>query len=204
MPIDEQHPQNPINSYGTTKLVVEYILKDYDKAYDLKSIKLRYFNVAGCDEKTRTGEWHVPETHLIPNILKSTFGNGKTFKIFGNDYDTPDGTCIRDYVNVEDLAEAHRLALEYLIKEQKSDVFNLGTEKGDSVKAIFDTCQKVLNKNIDVEIQPRRPGDPKSLFANSQKAQNTLNWKPKRTIEDSIKTAYLWEEKLQKLTGGNE
>ena len=197
-PIDENHPQNPINPYGTSKLMVEMMMKEYDVAYGLKSIKLRYFNVAGCDNKSRVGEWHEPETHLIPNILKSTFSGGKTFKIFGNDYETPDGTCIRDYVNVEDLADAHRLALEYLKKENKSDVFNLGTEHGDSVKNIFDACEKVLDKKIDVEIVERRPGDPAKLYANAQKANTILNWNPKRTIEDSIKSAYDWEIELQK------
>ena len=197
-PIDENHPQNPINPYGTSKLMVEMIMKDYDAAYGLKSIKLRYFNVAGCDSSARIGEWHEPETHLIPNILKSTFISGKIFKIFGNDYETPDGTCIRDYVNVEDLAEAHRLALEYLKKENKSDVFNLGTEKGDSVKNIFDTCEKVLAKKIDVEIAQRRAGDPAKLYADSQKAKTILNWHPQRTIENSIQSAYEWEKELQK------
>lgn len=139
-PIDENHRQNPINPYGASKLMVERIMEDYDRAYGLKSIKLRYFNVAGCDSQIRIGEWHEPETHLIPNILKSTFKCEQPFKIFGEDYDTEDGTCIRDYVNVEDLAEAHRLALDYLNRENKSDVFNLGTENGDSVKNIFDTC----------------------------------------------------------------
>ena len=200
-PLDENHPQNPINPYGSTKLVIEYMLKDYDKAYNLKSIKLRYFNVAGCDEKSRTGEWHDIETHLIPNILKSTFENdgNKKFKIFGNDYNTPDGTCVRDYVNVEDLVEAHRLALEYLIKENKSDAFNLGTQKGNSVREVFDTCQKVLNKKIDVEIAQRREGDPEILYSNSQKAHKILNWHPKKTIEYSIKTAYEWECKLREI-----
>lgn len=197
-PIDENHPQSPINPYGNTKLCVEYILKDYDKAYGLKSIRLRYFNVAGCDEKTRIGEWHEPETHLIPNILKSTFGENKTFKIFGNDYETPDGTCIRDYVNVEDLAEAHRLAYIYLEKNNKSDVFNLGTEQGDSVKKVFDTCEKVLNKKIAVETVERRPGDPAKLYANANKAKEVLNWTPSHTLENSINTAYKWECKLQK------
>lgn len=196
VPMDEKHPQNPINPYGTSKLMVEMIMKDYDSAYGLKSVKLRYFNVAGCDSDSRIGEWHEPETHLIPNILKSTFGEGKTFKIFGDDYDTPDGTCIRDYVNVEDLAEAHRLALEYLKRENKSDVFNLGTEKGDSVKNIFDTCEKVLNKKIKVEIVEKRAGDPAKLYANAKKAKTVLNWKPSHTIEDSIETAYNWEKKL--------
>lgn len=193
-PIDEKHPQNPINPYGMSKLMVEKIMEDYDTAYGLKSIRLRYFNVAGCDEQIRVGEWHEPETHLIPNILKSTFGNEKTFKIFGNDYNTPDGTCIRDYVNVEDLAEAHRLAYLYLLKENKSDIFNLGTENGNSVKNIFDICEKVLENKIPVQIVERRPGDPAKLFADAAKAKQLLHWSPKRTIEQSIKTAYEYEK----------
>ena len=178
------------------------MLKDYDKAYGLKSIKLRYFNVAGCDKKSRIGEWHEPETHLIPNILKSTFGSGKVFKIFGNDYETPDGTCIRDYVNVEDLAEAHRLAFLYLQKENTSNVFNLGTEQGDSVKEVFDTCEKVLNKKINVEIVERRAGDPAKLYANAEKAKNVLNWAPQRTLNDSIESAYNWEKQLEVIKQG--
>ena len=193
-PIDEKHPQNPINPYGMSKLMVEKIMEDYDTAYGLKSIRLRYFNVAGCDEQIRVGEWHEPETHLIPNILKSTFGNEKTFKIFGNDYTTPDGTCIRDYVNVEDLAEAHRLAYLYLLKENKSDIFNLGTENGNSVKNIFDICEKVLERKIPVQIVERRPGDPAKLFADAAKAKRLLHWCPQRTIEQSIKTAYEYEK----------
>lgn len=201
-PIDENHRQNPINPYGASKLMVERIMEDYDRAYGLKSIKLRYFNVAGCDSQIRIGEWHEPETHLIPNILKSTFKCEQPFKIFGEDYDTEDGTCIRDYVNVEDLAEAHRLALDYLNRENKSDVFNLGTENGDSVKNIFDTCEKVLDKKIPVEVAPRRAGDPAKLYANAKKAKKILGWQPSRSIQDSIKTAYMWEkyfvEELQK------
>ncbi len=201
-PIDENHRQNPINPYGASKLMVERIMEDYDRAYGLKSIKLRYFNVAGCDSQIRIGEWHEPETHLIPNILKSTFKCEQPFKIFGEDYDTEDGTCIRDYVNVEDLAEAHRLALDYLNRENKSDVFNLGTENGDSVKNIFDTCEKVLDKKIPVEVAPRRAGDPAKLYANAKKAKEILGWQPSRSIQDSIKTAYMWEkyfvEELQK------
>jgi len=198
VPVDENHPQNPVSPYGTSKLMVEHILQDYDKAYGLKSIILRYFNVAGADSQTRIGEWHNNETHLVPNILKSTFSEDKTFKIYGNDYNTPDGTCIRDYVNVEDLAEAHRLALIYLEKENKSDVFNIGTEHGDSVKNIFDVSEKVIGKKIDVEVVNRRAGDAEALYANSQKAQNILGWKPERTIEDSISSAYKWEKVLQK------
>ena len=194
VPVDEKHPQNPVSPYGSSKLMVEMIMNDYDRAYGLKSIKLRYFNVSGCDSNCRIGEWHEPETHLIPNILKSTFGEGKTFKIFGDDYNTPDGTCVRDYVNVEDLAEAHRLALEYLNKENKSDVFNLGTEHGDSVKNIFATCEKVLGKKIAVEVVSRRAGDAEALYANANKVKAVLGWEPQRSIEDSIKTAYAWEK----------
>jgi UDP-glucose 4-epimerase len=193
-PIDEKHPQNPVNPYGASKLAVEQIMRDYDAAYGLKSIRLRYFNVAGADALARIGEWHEPETHLIPNILKST--PDKAFKIFGEDYDTVDGTCARDYVNVEDLAQAHRLAYLYLEKENKSDVFNLGTENGDSVKQVFDACEKVLDKKIPVEIASRRAGDPAKLYADASKAKTVLGWEPKRTLQDSIKTAYEWEKVL--------
>ena len=201
-PIDELHPQSPINPYGNSKLCIEYMLKDFDKAYGLKSIILRYFNVAGCDAQTRVGEWHEPETHLIPNILKSTFGEGKTFKIFGNDYDTPDGTCIRDYVNVEDLAQAHRLAYMYLTKNNESNIFNLGTEQGDSVKQVFDTCEKVLDKKIAVETVERRAGDPAKLYANANKAKTVLGWTPERTLENSIDSAYKWECHFQETHKG--
>ena len=189
-PIDEKHPQNPINPYGYSKLAVERIMDDYDKAYKLKSIRLRYFNVAGADEKGRIGEWHEPETHLIPNILKAN--DNKVFTIFGNDYDTRDGTCIRDYVNVLDLAEAHRLSYEYLIKENKTDVFNIGTGEGYSVKEVFETCERVLNKKIPVEIKGRRAGDPAILYADIGKVKNVLDWKSENSLEESIKSAYLW------------
>ena len=195
-PIDEKHPQNPINPYGYSKLAVERIMDDYDKAYGLKSIRLRYFNVAGADEKGRIGEWHEPETHLIPNILKAN--NDKVFTIFGNDYETRDGTCIRDYVNVLDLAEAHRLAYEYLLKENKTDVFNIGTGEGYSVKEVFDACERVLKKKIPVEIKGRRAGDPAVLYANIVKVENILNWKPERSLEDSIKSSYLYFSKNKK------
>ena len=189
-PIDEKHPQNPINPYGYSKLAVERIMDDYDKAYKLKSIRLRYFNVTGADEKGRIGEWHEPETHLIPNILKSN--DNKVFTIFGDDYDTRDGTCIRDYVNVLDLAEAHRLSYEYLIKENKTDVFNIGTGEGYSVKEVFEACERVLNKKIPVEIKGRRAGDPAVLYADIGKVKSILDWKAKKSLEESIKSAYLW------------
>jgi len=197
IPIDENHPQNPINPYGWTKLMIEKIMDDYDKAYDLKSVRLRYFNVAGADSEARIGEWHEPETHLIPNILKSTFDKGKTFKMFGTDYDTKDGTCVRDYINVEDLANAHILALEYLNNGGKTNYFNLGTNDGNTVKEVFAECEKVTKKDIAVDICPRREGDPASLVADNRKAKEMLNWEPQNDLADSIKSAYKWEEKLQ-------
>ncbi len=196
-PIDENHPQNPINPYGSSKLAVEKIMNDYDRAYGIKSIKLRYFNVAGADSKSRIGEWHNIETHLIPNILKSVIKKDQKFKIFGDDYNTKDGTCIRDYVNVEDLAQAHFLALSYLEKENKSDVFNLGTQDGQSVKEIFAICEEVLNQKIEVEITKKREGDPAILYADSSKARNILKWVPEKTIKDSIKKAWEWERVLK-------
>ena len=190
IPIDENHPQEPINPYGNTKLIIEKIMDDYDKAYSLKSVRLRYFNVIGADKGGLIGEKHNPETHLVPNILKASFDDNKIFNLFGNDYDTKDGTCIRDYINIEDLINAHFLALEYLNKENKTDYFNLGTEQGNSTKEIFEICQKVINKKINIEIKPRREGDPAILVANNKKANNILNWTPKRNLEESISSAY--------------
>ncbi len=203
-PIDENHPQNPINPYGNTKLMIEKIMDDYDLAYNLKSIRLRYFNVIGADEKARIGEWHNPETHLVPNILKSVFNNSSEFKIYGDDYDTKDGTCIRDYVDVLDLADAHRLALEYLNKNNKTDVFNLGTQGGQSVKEIFNISQDVTKQKISYKIVGKRMGDPKILLANSKKAKDILKWHPKKTVHDSIKNAFEWEKVLNdKLKASN-
>ena len=196
VPIDENHPQVPINPYGQTKLTVEKIMDDYDRAYGLKSVRLRYFNVAGADGKSRIGEWHAPETHLIPNILKSTFGSGKIFEMYGDDYKTHDGTCVRDYINVEDLAQAHLLALEYLKKGGKTDFFNLGTKEGNTVKEVFDLCEKVTGQTIPVKVMARREGDPAVLVADNSKAKSVLNWIPKNSLEDSIKTAYEWEKIL--------
>ena len=197
-PIDENHPQKPINPYGETKLKIEKIMDEYDKSFNLKSVRLRYFNVAGADNRARIGEWHEPETHLIPNILKSTFGCGKTFQMFGTDYDTIDGTCVRDYINVEDLAKAHVLALDYLEKGGETNFFNLGTNNGNSVKEVFSVCEKVTGEKIPVDIQPRREGDPAILVADNQKAKKVLGWVPEKTLEDSILSAYNWEKKLSK------
>lgn len=196
-PIDENHPQNPINPYGNSKLMVEKILKDYDSTYGLKSVCLRYFNAAGADSKARIGEWHNNETHIIPNILKSTEEN--TFKMYGTDYNTPDGTCIRDYINVEDLAEAHLMALKYLKNGGETNCFNLGTGIGNSVKEVFSTCEKIKGEKIPIEIHNRREGDPEILVADNKKAKNILNWIPKNDLEYSIKTAYEWEKVINKM-----
>lgn len=198
IPIDEKHPQEPINPYGQTKLMIEHIMDDYDKAYGLKSVRLRYFNVAGADSKNRIGEWHDPETHLIPNILKSTFSTGKTFEMYGDDYDTKDGTCVRDYINVEDLAQAHLLALNYLNNDGRTNFFNLGTNDGNTVKEVFKACEDVTNKTIPVKQMLRREGDPASLVADNTKAKEILSWQPNKTLEDSISTAYSWEKTLNK------
>lgn len=202
-PIDEEHLQKPINPYGKTKIMIENIMDDYDKAYGLKSVRLRYFNVAGADSEGRVGEWHDPETHLIPNILKSTFSGGKTFEMYGTDYNTKDGTCVRDYINVEDLARAHVLALEYLASGGKTNFFNLGTQEGNSVKEVFKTCEKITNKDIPLLEKPRRAGDPPILVAANEKANTFLGWKPQKSLEHSIKTAYEWESKLQKIQKEN-
>ncbi len=196
VPIDENHPQVPVNTYGKTKLMIESIMDDYDKAYGLRSVRLRYFNVAGADSKNRVGEWHEPETHLIPNILKSTFSGGKTFQMFGDDYPTKDGTCVRDYINVEDLACAHVLALRYLENGGKTNYFNLGTTEGSSVKEVFGACESVTGKEIPLEVKSRREGDPAKLIADNQKAKTQLGWSPEKTLTDSISTAYSWEKKL--------
>ena len=195
IPIDEKHPQVPINPYGQSKLIIEKILDDYDKAYGLKSVRLRYFNVAGADNQARVGEWHEPETHLIPNILKSTFSDGKVFEMYGNDYKTKDGTCVRDYINIEDLIDAHLLALEYLNNDGKTDFFNLGTNDGNTVKEVFEVCEKVTEKNIAVKQMPKREGDPAVLVADNSKAKSILGWDPQKTLEYSIKTAFNYEQK---------
>jgi len=194
-PIDEKHPQEPINPYGMSKLMVEKIMDDYDRAYGLKSVRLRYFNVAGADSSARIGEWHELETHLIPNILKAT--SDKTFKMYGTDYNTIDGTCVRDYINVEDLAVAHIQALEYLNNGGETNYFNLGTKAGNSVQEVFATCENIKGSSIPLEVCPRRAGDPATLVADNSKAKEILNWNPKNTLNYSIETAYKWENVLK-------
>ena len=194
-PLDEKHPQNPINVYGRTKLMIETILKDYDRAYGLKYMALRYFNASGADNDANIGESHDPETHLIPLILEVASGKRESIKVFGDDYDTPDGTCIRDYIHVNDLASAHRLALEKLFAGEQSNFYNLGTGEGVSVKEMIEASEKVTGKPIKYEIVERREGDPAILFADSGKAKQELNWQPKfMKIDDTISTAWNWEK----------
>ncbi len=191
--ICEGDPQKPINPYGQSKLMMETILADVAKASGLQYAALRYFNACGAHPSGQIGEVHEPEAHLIPNILKVLTGEKKVLNIFGDDYPTPDGTCIRDYVHVEDLADAHLLALEALKKGMKSGLFNLGSGQGYSVKEIVGVVEKVTGKKVRVEISPRRPGDPPRLVAGSGQAWKVLKWKPKHDLESIIRSAWHWE-----------
>ncbi len=196
VPIPEDHPQNPINPYGATKLMVERILTDFDVAYGLKSVRFRYFNAAGADPNGNLGEDHNPETHLIPLVLQTALGVRESVSIFGTDYPTPDGTCIRDYIHVSDLADAHILGLEYLLKGGNSAVFNLGNGSGFSVREVIDTAKKVTGKQIKVIECERRPGDPPALIGSGDKARQTLGWEPKYAgLEDILTHAWNWHQK---------
>lgn len=199
IPITENHPQNPINPYGRGKLIVEQVLKDYSDAYGLKYASLRYFNAAGADPDCEIGEMHDPETHLIPLILDAASSKREDIKIFGTDYDTPDGTCIRDYIHVTDLADAHILALEYLKNGGSSDFFNLGNGNGFSVKEVIETARKITGKEIkEVEVE-RRPGDPPILIGSSKKAMKILKWKPKyHDLSKIVETAWKWHQNINK------
>lgn len=194
-PISENTPLNPINPYGATKMMMERIMHDADIADGIKYVALRYFNVAGASLDGNIGEDHQPETHLIPNILKSVLNPDKIFTIFGDDYDTPDGTNVRDYVDVVDLIDAHILALQYLLKNQTSDVFNLGSAHGYSNLEILKSAMKVTGQNIPYVIGDRRPGDPDTLVANSTKARRVLNWQPQHeNVDDIIQSAWKWHK----------
>ena len=193
VPILESETQQPINPYGSSKLMFERILQDYDVAYDLRSIKLRYFNAAGADFDGEIGEKHDPETHLIPLVLQAALGERSHIEIYGDDYDTPDGSCIRDYIHVNDLADAHVLALQALLNGSESEAFNLGTGKGLSVKQIIDSCQQVTGKTIDARVSSRRPGDPARLVASNSLAKAKLGWQPNCSdIGSIIQSAWHW------------
>ncbi|MEM2538330.1 MAG: UDP-glucose 4-epimerase GalE [Candidatus Methanomethylicia archaeon] len=195
LPIDEHHPQNPINPYGKSKLMIEKILEDYSKAYDFKYVALRYFNAAGDDIDCEIGENHDPETHLIPLVLDVAIGKRKDIKVFGTDYDTNDGSAIRDYIHVTDLADAHILALEYLKNGGASDVFNLGNGNGYSVFEVINKAREIINKDIKVTLTDRRPGDPAKLIGDATKAKKILGWKPKFSdLEKILETAWEWHK----------
>jgi UDP-glucose 4-epimerase len=194
-PMNEQHPYNPISPYGKNKLIVEYALQDYSNAYDLKYISLRYFNAAGALPKANLGEQHDPETHIIPLMFRA-IQNNKKFKVFGNDYNTPDGTCIRDYIHVQDIATAHVLGLQHLLKTKTSDVFNLGSGTGFSVKQMVQEAEKVCVKTLETEVLARRAGDPAILLADSKKIQKVLGWRPRHSsIKEILTSAWEWEQK---------
>lgn len=196
IPITEDHPQNPINPYGATKLMVERILADFDVAYNLKSVRFRYFNAAGANPDGFLGEDHNPETHLIPLILQTALGKREFISIFGTDYPTPDGTCIRDYIHVNDLADAHILGLEYLLNGGESEVFNLGNGNGFSVREVIAAAEEVTGRVINIKECDRRPGDPPALIGTSEKAIKMLNWQPQYSgIKEIVSHAWQWHQK---------
>jgi UDP-glucose 4-epimerase len=200
VPIDEKHPVAPINPYGASKAMVEQVLRDYDKAYGLKSICLRYFNACGADPEGELGERHEPETHLIPLALQAVSGRRGALKVFGRDYDTPDGTCIRDYVHVADLCDAHVKALEWLDCGGASAAFNLGNGEGFSVAEVVEAVGRVTGNPVPLVEGPRRAGDPARLVADSGLARQSLGWKPRYCDLDTIIShAWAWEMKTRKL-----
>lgn len=198
VPITEDMPQNPINPYGATKLMVERILADYKIAYGMNYCCLRYFNAAGADPECEIGESHDPETHLIPLILAAAAGDRDCIKVFGTDYDTRDGSCIRDYIHVTDLADAHLRAMQYLKDGGESTCMNLGNCKGDSVLEVIEATKKVTGKDFKVVYDERRAGDPPTLVGSSAKAEKTLGWKPQYSnIEDILTHAWNWYNNKQ-------
>jgi UDP-arabinose 4-epimerase len=196
IPIPENHNQSPINPYGHSKLMIEQMLSDFDVAHGLRSVSLRYFNAGGADPDGDTGEDHDPETHLIPLVLDAAIGKCPSITIFGDDYDTPDGTCIRDYIHVTDLADAHVKALKYLEQGGETTRFNLGNGKGFSVKEVIDTATKVTGKDIPVVIGKRRSGDPPRLVGDAERIRKELNWSPQYAdLEKIIDTAWKWHQR---------
>ena len=197
--ITEETPQNPINPYGRTKLICEQMIKDYGAAHEIRSAMLRYFNAAGCDADGETGERHDPEPHVIPLAIRGAMDGTFTFNILGSDYETPDGTCVRDYIHVTDLADAHGRALTYLFEGGESDAFNLGTGHGCSVLELANAVSKIAGKDVPRVMADRRPGDPPILVASADKAQRVLGWVPKHSDMDAIlQTAWTWFEQEQR------
>lgn len=195
VPLDESHQQVPINPYGRTKYIVEQALADYGQYKGLRSVVLRYFNAAGADFEGRIGEWHTPETHAIPLAIDAALGRRQGFKVFGSDYDTRDGTCVRDYIHVLDLADAHVRAVEYLLRGGDSVALNLGTGTGTTVKELLGTIETVSNRPFPVEYVGRREGDSTTLVANNDKARDILGWSPQYDLTEIIQSAWNWHAK---------
>jgi len=199
IPISEDHSIKPMNPYGFSKFAVERMLKDFSAVHDMRYVSLRYFNAAGADPHAEIGEDHDPETHLIPLVLDTAAGRREHVKIFGTDYDTPDGTCMRDYIHVSDLASAHILALKFLRDTGKSDIFNLGNGEGFSVREVITSGRKVTQRRIDTLDANRRPGDPAVLIGSAEKIKKVLGWQPKYMgIDDLILTAWTWHAKRRR------
>lgn len=194
--IAEDHPLQPVNPYGQSKLMVERMLRDYAKAYGFRSVALRYFNAAGADASGEIGEAHNPETHLIPNVLRAALGTGPELKLFGDDYDTPDRTCVRDYIHVTDLCDAHLRALDYMDANEGAHAFNLGNGNGFSVKQVVEAAWRVTGLEVPHSIAPRRAGDPAWLVADASRARDVLGWQPTYTDMDGIiESAWKWHQK---------
>jgi len=202
VPIQENIPREPVNPYGVSKLFFEQALEAYDRAYGFRYASLRYFNAAGADESGEIGELHDPETHLIPLALRAAAGEGSELQVFGSDYPTPDGTCIRDYIHVNDLASVHVKALEHLAAGKGSFAVNVGTGTGASVREVISTVEKITGKSVPHTVVRRRPGDPPALVANPAKAQSLLNWKATRGLHEIVSTAGSWEEHRRKVKVG--
>lgn len=192
IPISDDTVQNPVNPYGVSKLFFEHALRSYDRAYQVRSVALRYFNAAGADESGEIGEIHKREARLIPAALEAVLGERPELQIFGDDYPTPDGTCIRDYVHVSDLAEAHVLALEYLLNGGATTVFNLGTGAGNSVREVLSTVERITEQVVPIQIAPRRAGDPAVLIADPSRTHRALKWKAQHGLEDMVRSAWKW------------
>jgi UDP-arabinose 4-epimerase len=199
VPIEENIPREPVNPYGVTKLFFEQALEAYDRAYGFRFASLRYFNAAGADESGEIGELHDPETHLIPLALSAAAGHGSELRVFGSDYPTPDGTCIRDYIHVNDLAAAHVNALEHLAAGRDSFAVNLGTGQGASVREVISAVEKTTGKKVPHQIVPRRQGDPPALVANPAKAEALLQWKATRGLDEIVSTAWNWMQRQREL-----
>jgi UDP-glucose 4-epimerase len=203
VPITEEMARLPVNPYGVTKFIFELALENYDRAYGLRFVSFRYFNAAGADEDGKAGEIHIPETHLIPSAFEAIRGERPTLEIYGEDYPTPDGTCVRDYIHVNDLAAAHVLGLEYLERGRSAEL-NLGTGCGHSVREVISTIERVTGKAVPKRLAPRRPGDPAELVADPTRAQKLLHWKAKRSLEQIVASAWKWAQSHRRMASPSQ